>query len=309
MSIVPAGKGENIWDHLVHNYPYFISDMSNGDVACDSYHRYLEDIELLKDLKVNFYRFSISWARILPNGLTNSYNEKGIEYYGKVIDELVKNGITPMVTLFHWDLPQHLQQIGGWANPKIVKYFTEYARIIFDKFADRVPIWTTFNEPAQVCKQGYGGTDKAPVLNSNGLADYQCNHNLLKSHASVYHLYDNNYRSKYNGKIGIVIDGGYLFPETDTEANLAAQHRGFQFGVTHQTPPNSALKCHLSVRSLRSPHLPRRLPPNHDRPNRGSQRQGGLPKVPSAHLHPGRGRLRKGYFGLLRPEPLLLRHG
>lgn len=150
-------------------------------------------------MKVDFYRFSISWTRILPNGLTNTANEKGIEYYRKVIEALLENGIAPMITLYHWDLPQNLQNIGGWTNPKIVTYFTEYSRIVFDHFADKVPVWTTFNEPAQICKQGYGAVDKAPVLDSSGLADYQCTHNLLKSHANVYHLYNNNYRSKYSG--------------------------------------------------------------------------------------------------------------
>lgn len=227
------GKGANIWDTLTHDRPEFIADGSNGDIACDSYHRYMEDIELLKDMKVDFYRFSIAWTRILPNGLTNTLNQKGIDYYKKVIDALIENKITPMVTLYHWDLPQHLQDIGGWVNPKIVDYFTEYSRIVFDNFADKVPIWTTFNEPSQICKQGYGAQDKAPVLGSSGLADYQCTHNLLKSHASAYHLYNNDYRSKYNGvtKIGIVLDGGFAILENENEENVAAQHRSMQFGV------------------------------------------------------------------------------
>lgn len=193
------GKGVNIWDTLTHEQPYLIADNSSGDIACDSYHRYHEDIELLKAMNVDFYRFSISWARILPNGLSNIINRKGIEYYEKLIDALIANNITPMVTLYHWDLPQYLQNIGGWVNPKIITYFTEYARIMFDHFAEKVPIWTTFNEPSQICKQGYGGADKAPALDASGLADYQCTHNLLKSHASVYHLYNNYYRNKYGG--------------------------------------------------------------------------------------------------------------
>lgn len=277
------GKGPNIWDTLTHDQPQFIVDRSTGDVACDSYHRYEEDIALLKELNVDFYRFSIAWSRILPTGLPNQVNEKGIEYYTKVLDALIENNIIPIVTIYHWDLPQYLQNIGGWANPKIVTYFTEYSRILFDNFGDKVPIWATFNEPKQVCQQGYGGVDKAPVLASSGLADYQCNHNLLKSHASVYHLYNDTYRSKYNGKedilkyhhlifiyvsgkIGIVLDGGFAILENNNEENLAAQHRSMQFGVSQYL--TSAFIClfflKILVWSLRSPNLPRKLPSSND---------------------------------------------
>lgn len=156
-------------------------------------------MQLLKDLKVNFYRFSLSWARILPNGLSNSLNQNGIDYYNNVINELLENGITPMITIYHWDLPQSLQDIGGWANPKIIDYFTEFARIAFDNFADRVPYWITINEPNPICRDGYGDNYYAPALGSNGLAEYYCAYHVLKAHASVYHLFNDKYRSKLNG--------------------------------------------------------------------------------------------------------------
>lgn len=172
----------------------------NGDIACNSYNEYLRDVKMLKELGVTFYRFSMSWARILPTGLANNVNQKGIDYYQNLINALVVNGITPMVTLYHWDLPQHLQNMGGFANKNIVKYFTEYARVAFREFGDRVKYWATFNEPIHVCQLGYGGDSNAPAVNASAIADYQCTYNLIKAHASAFHVYDQEFRSSQNGK-------------------------------------------------------------------------------------------------------------
>lgn len=177
-----------------------ISDRGTGDIACNSYYAYMEDVKILKELGVNFYRFSISWARIMPQGLAISINHKGIEYYNNLINALVENGITPMVTLFHWDLPQYLQKIGGFTNERIVDYFADYANVAFEQFGDRVKYWSTFNEAEQICQAGYGSDGKAPALQSSGLADYQCSYNLIKAHAGAWHLYDDKYRSSQQGK-------------------------------------------------------------------------------------------------------------
>ncbi|KAI7815491.1 glycoside hydrolase [Rhyzopertha dominica] len=225
------GKGENIWDHFTHTYPGYIADGSNGDIACNSYYNYLQDIELLKELGVDFYRFSISWSRVFPNGLSYKVNQAGIDYYNKIIDALIENGIEPMVTLYHWDLPQYLQDLGGFVNPQIVTYFTSYARAMFKEFGDRVKIWTTFNEPNQICMQGYGGDGKAPALQKSGILDYQCAHHLILAHASAYHVYQDEFKAEQEGTVGIVLDGGFPIPETDTEESLAAQDRALQFGV------------------------------------------------------------------------------
>lgn len=178
-----------------------IADGSNGDVACDSYHKSIEDVQLLKGLGVNFYRFSISWSRILPTGYPNQINPDGIRYYNELIDELLANGITPFVTMYHWDLPQPLEDNGGFLNEALVDVFEGYANVLYENFGDRVKDWITFNEPIQICAAGYSGVDKAPALNMQGVGGYICAHTLLKAHAKAYRLYDEQYRATQGGLI------------------------------------------------------------------------------------------------------------
>uniref|UniRef100_A0A1B6CXV5 Uncharacterized protein n=1 Tax=Clastoptera arizonana TaxID=38151 RepID=A0A1B6CXV5_9HEMI len=132
------GKGESIWDRFVRQNPSPIKNNSTGDVAADSYHKYKEDVQLLKSVGFDHYRFSISWTRIQPKGEINEINKKGIDYYNALIDELLANKIEPLVTMTHFDLPQALQDLGGWLNPEIVNYFEDYAYILFTYFGDRV---------------------------------------------------------------------------------------------------------------------------------------------------------------------------
>ncbi|XP_052075415.1 lactase/phlorizin hydrolase-like [Mytilus californianus] len=142
-----GGKGPSVWDDFVH-LGNTIAGNVTGDVACNSYHKYKDDIKILKEMGVNAYRFSISWSRILPNGLNSSLNQEGINYYNNLIDGLIAEGIKPMVTLFHWDLPANLEnKYGGFLNSSIQQYFTDYAEICFKNFGDRVKLWITFNEP------------------------------------------------------------------------------------------------------------------------------------------------------------------
>lgn len=126
-------------------------------------------------------------------------NPDGIRYYNELIDALVAKNITPMVTLYHWDLPRSIQTMGGWTNEAIVDYFEDYVRVAFEYFGDRVKWWITMNEPLNICYEGYGELKKAPALNSTGIGNYLCMHNLLKAHARAYHVYDNEYRSVQAG--------------------------------------------------------------------------------------------------------------
>ncbi|CAH1111465.1 unnamed protein product [Psylliodes chrysocephalus] len=223
------GKGENIWDRSVHSIPSPIFNKETGDIACDSYHKYKEDIRLLKNMGVDHYRFSISWSRILPTGYANQINEAGVNYYKNLIKEIRANGLEPLVTIYHWDLPQPLQDLGGWPNEYIVDLFEEYARVAFTLFGDDVKQWITINEPKQVCQEAYGSGIKAPFIKSHGLAEYLCTHNVIKAHAKAWHLYDDEFRNKQKGRVGIVIDTFWMEPASDSEADINAAERQLQF--------------------------------------------------------------------------------
>ncbi|XP_046546593.1 lactase-phlorizin hydrolase-like [Haliotis rubra] len=192
------GKGASIWDMYVRR-PGNIDDGSTGDIACDSYHKYKEDVQLLKSLGVSHYRFSISWPRVMPSGRNDTINSLGLEYYNNLIDELLANGIQPMVTLYHWDLPESLEEHGGWLNEDTAELFTEYARLCFQSFGDRVKFWITLNEPWVVAWHGYGIAEKAPGRWGPGTYTYIAGHNLIKAHVNAYHLYDKAFRPTQKG--------------------------------------------------------------------------------------------------------------
>ena len=151
------GKGLSIWD--VYGKENKILYGQTPTNACDSYHRYKEDIKLIKELGVKVYRFSINWTRIVPNGYDKQINQKGIDYYNDVINEVLKAGLIPFVTLYHWDMPYEIYKRGGFLNRDIVDWFAFYTKVIADNFADRVKNFIPINEP-QCCIGGLGGTDK-----------------------------------------------------------------------------------------------------------------------------------------------------
>ncbi|XP_050685189.1 myrosinase 1-like [Leptidea sinapis] len=216
------GKGENIWDRMTHTNPDVIKDKSNGDKAANSYNNYARDVEMMRELGLNAYRFSISWARILPNGLANQINEPGVEFYNNYINEMLKYNITPMVTLYHWDLPQKIQDLGGFLSPLFPEWFEDYARIVFQRFGDRVKHWITFNEPCEICFEGYGSSAKAPILNATDVGTYMCAKQLVIAHARAYHAYDKDYRSDQGGVCGITISVNWYGPLTDSEEDKFA---------------------------------------------------------------------------------------
>ncbi|CAB3258489.1 unnamed protein product [Arctia plantaginis] len=216
------GKGENIWDHMTHNKPTVIKDLSNGDVAADSYHNYKRDVEIMRELGLDAYRFSLSWSRILPTGFASEINPAAIEYYNNLINEMLKYDIKPMATLYHWDLPQKLQELGGFANPLIAEWFEDYARVAYEHFGDRVKFWITINEPKEICHQGYGSTTMAPILNSTAFGTYLCAKHLLLAHANAYHAYNNDFRPTQGGECGITFAVSWYDALTDSDEDKFA---------------------------------------------------------------------------------------
>lgn len=217
-----TGKAENIWDHMTHTNPCVILDCSNADTAANSYHLYKRDVEMMRELGIDFYRFSLSWPRILPTSFPDRINEAGVQYYNNLIDEMIKYDIEPMATLYHWDLPQKLQDLGGWTNPYIVDWFGDYARTVFELFGDRVKLWITINEPYQVCNQGYGDRAKAPRVNSSGVGEYICTKNLLLAHARAYHIYNQEFRPKFGGSIFIAYSAVWYEPLDENHKEAAS---------------------------------------------------------------------------------------
>ena len=181
------GKGESIWDRFVHSGTHCIKNDETADVAIDQYHRYEQDFDILKQLNTNAYRFSIAWTRILPDG-TGKINQKGIDFYNKFIDALIARGIEPAVTLFHWDLPAKLQEKGGWVNRDIVKWFTDYAKICFENFGDRVKIWMTLNEPMVFTHRAYW-LGLVPPCGKDCQAGLDAAHNALLAHGETVKLF------------------------------------------------------------------------------------------------------------------------
>jgi beta-glucosidase len=218
------GKGENVWDRFTHR-KFTIRNADTGDTACDHYHRMPKDVALMKSLGLRSYRFSVSWSRVLPEG-KGKVNGKGLAFYDRLVDTLLAAGIAPNATLNHWDLPQALEDLGGWPNRDCADWFADYARVMFEKLGDRVPMWATHNEPYIVAFLGYATGEFAP-----GLADYSkgfaAAHHLLLAHGMAVDAYRHG---GYKGKIGIVIDYQNLIPASNREEDIAARQRAFDSG-------------------------------------------------------------------------------
>lgn len=197
---------------------------------------------MLRELGVDFYRFSLSWPRILPTGYPDQINQAGVDYYNNLINELLKYNIEPMVTLYHWDLPQKLQDLGGWPNPYVVDWYADYARIAFELFGDRVKYWVTINEPQLICYFGYGRAYSAPRFTYSGDATYMCAKNILLAHAKAYHIYDKEFRHIQDGTIFISINAEWTAPAS--EEHVEAAEDRFQFDVsTVHTSDQSSKMC------------------------------------------------------------------
>ncbi|XP_075985448.1 myrosinase 1-like [Anticarsia gemmatalis] len=225
-----SDKSQSIWDKFVHDKPDVIADCSNADVSADSYHLWETDVEKAAELGLNFYRFSISWPRLLPSGFANYTSEDGKRYYNNLIDGLLAKGIEPMVTLFHLDLPQTLQDLGGFTNPLIADWFADYARVAYSLFGDRVKIWLTINEPIMICDLAYNTAIMAPGVLSPDHGTYLCNKYILLAHAKAYRVYENEFKAMYQGEVSIANQLMWYEPEREADADLAELGRQYNTG-------------------------------------------------------------------------------
>lgn len=215
------GKGLNIWDVFSHEAGN-VQCGHTGDIACDHYHKFKEDIALMRKLGIKAYRFSISWSRIFPDGI-GKVNEKGVRFYSELIDELLANNIEPYVTLFHWDYPYELYKKGGWLNNDSIKWFANYAAKISEFYSDRVKYFITFNEPQCFIGGGYLSGVHAPGLKVSYKDIFQMCHNVLKAHgAAVIALREN---AKQPLKIGYAPTYTARYPSTNKSEDIEAARK------------------------------------------------------------------------------------
>lgn len=220
-----GGRGPSIWDTFSHT-PGKVVNGDNGDVACDSYHRYEEDVKLMKELGIEVYRFSVSWPRVFPSG-TGEVNQEGIQYYHNLVDALIENGIEPMCTLYHWDLPQALQDKGGWNNRETVEAFADYSAYMFKELSGKVKNWITINEPwcASFLSNFIG-------VHAPGNQDLQLattiSHHLLLAHGKAV----TRFRALgVEGEIGYAPNLEWLEPFSSKQQDIDACNRGMGFFI------------------------------------------------------------------------------
>jgi beta-glucosidase len=212
------GAGPSIWQRFTHT-PGLVANNETGDVACDHYRRYADDVALMQRLGLKAYRFSISWSRVFPHG-RGAVNPGGLGFYDRLVDALLRHGIEPMATLFHWDLPAALDDRGGWLNPDSADWFGDYATTLFRKLDDRVKLWATLNEPWVVTDGGYLHGALAPG-HRNGFEAPIATHNLMRAHGKAVQAY----RAEGRHRVGIVVNLEPKYPASDDTEDRAATAR------------------------------------------------------------------------------------
>jgi 6-phospho-beta-glucosidase len=237
------GRGESQWDVFCRRYPERIWEGATPDVACDHYHRWAEDVALIKEFGHTGYRLSIAWPRIIPDG-SGAVNEKGVAFYRRLFAALLDAGVELNVTLYHWDLPQPLAEAGGWEAPATLDAYLRYARVCFEAFGDQVKLWATFNEPSWSTLNGYV-TALHPPLRHDYRAAVQVAYNLMVAHARAVRLF---HSLGGDGRIGIVQNMCPVYPATDSAADAeaariadAVYNRWFADPVLLGAFPNEAL--------------------------------------------------------------------
>ncbi|MEG0766112.1 MAG: family 1 glycosylhydrolase [Clostridia bacterium] len=219
------GKGPGIWDALHTGH---IAHGESGDIACDHYHRFREDVAIMREIGLKSYRFSVSWPRVLPAGKDHS-NPAGLRFYSELVDELLASGITPILTLYHWNMPQALYELGGWENPESPDWFAAYAGLMADTLGERVPYWLTFNEPQMFMGLGYRVGIHAPFQHVSDERIVTMSKNIMLAHGKAVRVLRGKLGSRV--QIGIAPTGDVFIPKNDEPATIAeAKTKSFVLG-------------------------------------------------------------------------------
>ncbi|KAE8739018.1 hypothetical protein FOCC_FOCC015488 [Frankliniella occidentalis] len=226
------GKGENVFDYLYHkrNYP----TNKTGDIACNSYERYEEDIKLAAQMKLDVYRFSIAWTRIFPNGDIAEKNEKGVQHYHNVIKTIKANNMKPMVTIYQFDHPQALEtKFGGWLSEQMVEAYVDFADFVFSEYGSEIEHWVTINEANLHCTLVYNGLFPPGTRDANHtVADiYKCIHHEILAHATAYRLYEQKYKKEQGGLLGFGSVSYLARPNSSEWDDIIASDRTNMFDV------------------------------------------------------------------------------
>ncbi|KAH7862453.1 hypothetical protein Vadar_005020 [Vaccinium darrowii] len=268
-----GGKGPSIYDVFTHKYPGKFANRSNGDVAVDFYHRNKEDVQLMKFMGMDAFRFSISWTRILPSGkLSGGVNKEGVAFYNHLIDELISNGLKPLVTIFHWDLPQALEdEYGGWLSHRIVADFADFAELCYKEFGDRVKHWITINEPWTFALFGYDLGTLAPgrcsawrnndcPAGDSATEPYIVGHHMLIAHGAAVKVYKEKYQASQKGQISITLVASWYLPYSNSNSNDEAAQRALDFSYGWFIHPLTYGDYPQSMRSIVGKRLPEFTP-------------------------------------------------
>jgi beta-glucosidase len=210
------GRGESIWDRFSHT-PGKVHNGDTGDVACDHYHRYRDDVRQMQEMGIRVYRFSIAWPRLFPEG-RGKPNERGLDFYRRLLDALDEADIEAAATLYHWDLPQALQDRGGWPNREVARWFADYAAFAFERLGERVRYWITINEPFIVAYMGHITGEHAPGQ-YDPIAGLRAAHHLMLAHGLALQAFR---QGGYVGRIGVALNLYPVHPATDSEEDAAA---------------------------------------------------------------------------------------